>query len=353
MIKVLIVDDSATETVLLKKILESDNTIKVIGYAKNGAEAVAMVPILKPDLITMDIQMPIMNGLEATRIIMSKYPTPIVVISSKLDDDILKPTFKALEAGALMVMDKPHDVLSPSFEKTCKHMIASIRSMAEVKCITRRYFNKKATTPLSEKQAATTQKTITEVIAIGSSIGGPQALKTIFSQLTPDFPLPIVVVQHMTPGFIGGFTKWLNEDIGLKVKLAENYETLQRGVIYFAPDSFHLAVKNIDQKLTAVLIKGEHVAGFCPSITVLLKSVAEVCGKHGVGALLTGMGSDGAEGLLALRKAGGHTFIQDEKSAVVFGMASVAQSIQAVDKVVALEEIGDYLQHVANSITRK
>lgn len=346
MIKILIVDDSETETALLKGIFESDNTIKVIGCAKNGEEALRLVPLLKPDLITMDIQMPIMNGFEATRLIMSKYPTPIVVISSQLNNETLQPTFNALEAGALMVIDKPYNVLSPDFEHTRRRMIDIVHSMAEIKCITRRVFNKKEVIQQPRLTKIIHEKLPFSLIAIGSSIGGPQALKTIFSALPKDFPVPILVVQHMTPGFIEGFTKWIAEDVKLKVKLAENYEPLQKGTIYFAPDNYHLTVKTVDEKLIALLIKGKPIAGFCPSITMLLGSVALACGNQGMGVLLTGMGSDGAEGMLNLKKAGGHTIIQDEKSALVFGMAGVAYSMKAVDKIVELSEMAEYFQKI-------
>lgn len=343
MIKLLIVDDSKIETLLLKEIFEEDPAIKVIGVAKNGKEAIELTEKLKPDLITMDICMPVMDGIDAIKFIMASHPAPIVVISSKLNDKELNATFKALEAGALSVLDKPANIFADDFSKTKKRMIATLKSMAEIKVIKRRFHvpSSNATIQVKEKDF---NKRSYELITIGASVGGPQALKKVLTPLPEDFPLPIVIVQHMTKGYIEGFVRWLDESIPLTVKLAENYEILHPGVIYFAPDDHHLMVKrDKEKKLITHLANNHRVSGFCPSITVLFDSIAKACPKNAVGILLTGMGNDGAEGLLELKKTHAHTLIQDPDSAIVFGMAGVAQSLGAVDKVIELDQIAKYL----------
>ncbi|NNM58991.1 MAG: chemotaxis-specific protein-glutamate methyltransferase CheB [Legionellales bacterium] len=343
MIKLLIVDDSNTELAILKHIFEQDKTIEIVGYAQNGKEAVTLVPILKPDIVTMDIQMPVMDGLLATRCIMSEYPVPIVIISSKLNELEMGATFQAFEAGALAVIDKPLNIAAPEFEQTSKRIIAIIHSMAEIKTIKHRFSRIKKEINLPSYANTPHHLLPYELVVIGASIGGPQALKNIFSALSDDFSAPILVVQHMTIGFINGFVKWLDNEVRLTVKIAENHEPLKKGTIYFAPDGYHLGITNQAYSLTAKLFKGAPEADFCPSITELFKSVATIYPKKSIGVLLTGMGNDGAQGLLSLRQAGGHTIIQDAKSAVVFGMPGVAASLNAVDKVVELEKIGDYL----------
>lgn len=345
MINILIVDDSLTEIALLKRLIESEKDMRVIGVARNGKEAIEMNARLKPDLITMDILMPIMDGLEATRIIMSQQPVPIVVISAATNDEALKVTFRALEVGALSVLEKPVNFNSPEFSSARKRIIDTIRSMAEIKVIKRR-FNTQALLlrkKMKKPQVIIEQNLNYEIVAIGVSVGGPEVLKKILSSLPAHFPVPIVIVQHMTQGFIMGFTKWLNDNTALKVKHAEDQELLKKGTVYFAPDHFHFTVARANKNLKVKLIKGSPVSGFCPSATVLLQSVAKVSGKNAIGVLLTGMGNDGAQGLLELKQAQGHTLIQDAESAVVFGMAGVAQSLGAVDLVVELDEIAEYL----------
>jgi two-component system, chemotaxis family, protein-glutamate methylesterase/glutaminase len=352
MITILIVDDSPTQTQLLKVLFEAEKDMRVIGCAKNGEEAIDMTVKLKPDIITMDIIMPIINGFEATRWIMSNQPTPIVVISSAANDMVLNTTFLALEAGALSVLEKPEDPNSPSFPLMRQRIIDTVRNMSQIKVMTRRFHvPKKKGLPIKKIKAhpITTIKIKPgqyEIIAIGVSVGGPQALKTIFSQLSASFPLPIVVVQHMTTGFIQGFTHWLNKYCALTIKNAEDNEILLGGTIYFAPDHHHLHINRRQGKLVAHLVKSAPVSGFCPSATVLLQSVAKTSGPHAIGILLTGMGNDGAQGLLELKNAKGHTLIQDKESAVVFGMAGVAHSLNAVDKIIALDKLADYLMDI-------
>lgn len=341
MIRILIVDDSPTEVSIIKHIIEPEKDMEVIGVAANGKEAVEMTAKLKPDLITMDIQMPIMNGLEATRQIMSQNPTPIVVISSTVSDESIKATFHILEAGALTALAKPVNILSPSFEETRKYIVDSLRSLSEVSV-----HRKSLKTPIRHAAAVQTTQNY-EIVAIGASVGGPLALKEILSKLPADFPVPIVVVQHMSSGFIEGFVRWLSESTALKVKTAENFEFLQKGTVYIAAENRHLEIARNGGKLIAKCVDPTPPAGFCPSINVLLKSVAAVCGKNAIGILLTGMSDDGATGLLVLKKAKGLTLIQDKESAVVFGMAHVAQAIGGVDEVVELDRIGPYLIKLA------
>jgi len=341
MINILIVDDSITETQILKKIFESERDFRVVACAKNGLEAVEYNKKYKPNVITMDIQMPIMDGIRAIHEIMSYQPVPIVVISSKLDSE-MKTAFLALEEGALSVLEKPTNITAKGFEYARKRIATTVRSMAEIKVIKRRFYVKKPPVKsLPEPRLDTTQPF--EIIAIGASVGGPQALKTILSVIPTDFPLPIVIVQHMTAGYMSGFVKWLNENVAIHVKEACHNEVLQGGIVYFAPDLHHLEINRSKGKLIFKLSSGAPISGFCPSINALLHSVAKSCTRHSIGVLLTGMGSDGADGLLAIKKLQGHTIIQDEESAVVFGMAGVAQSMGAVDKIVEMDKIADYL----------
>lgn len=346
MIKILIADDSETEQMLLTHIFNKEKDMCVIGCAKNGKEAVELAYKLKPDIITMDINMPILNGFEATRLIMGTNPVPIVVITSSLKDPNLNTTFYALDSGALSVLDKPVNASDPDYHSTCKRIIALIRSMAEIKVIKRRF-----TVDIANSQSLMPQQLINkpkpyEIITIGSSIGGPQALKVILSQLPASFPVPIVIVQHMTQGFIEGLSKWLANHCSLNIKCAADNELLQAGTVYFAPDRHHLKVQRIGTHLITQLCKGEPIAGFYPSITVLLNSIAKTCGIHAIAILLTGMGSDGASGLFEIKSNNGHTIIQDPDSCVVFGMASVAQSLGAVDRILRLDEMADYLINI-------
>ncbi|HTM63024.1 MAG TPA: chemotaxis-specific protein-glutamate methyltransferase CheB [Gammaproteobacteria bacterium] len=348
MIRVLIAEDSPTDAAILKSIFESAPGMSVVGIARDGAEAVSLTEKLKPDIITMDIKMPKMDGYQAIDVIMRNVPTPIVVVSSIFNDSDSDATFKALEAGALTVLPKPVDISSPTFALTRRHMIDMIRSMSEIKVIKKR----KISTAIPSPEHISIAHEEYHLIAIGSSVGGPQALKEIFSNLPETFSVPIIVVQHMTSGFITGFTKWMDSKVPLKVKFAEDNEILLPGHVYFAPDHVHMEVKRSGGALRAYLHQGEVVAGFRPSITVMMQSVAQVCGKHAIGILLTGMGSDGANGMLALKQNGSHTFIQDPDSCVVFGMASVAQTRGAVDKVVELDKIAEYLKNLTNNKAR-
>jgi two-component system chemotaxis response regulator CheB len=344
MINILIVDDSETETQLLKNIFLQEPDFNVIGCAKNGKEAIQLTEYLKPDIITMDIQMPVLDGLNATKIIMSKYPTPIVVISSTLKNTQLNMSFQALEAGALSVIEKPVNTTPQSFNDSKDRIIEAVRSMSEIIVIKHRF---PRSTLIKHKNKITKNNPGNqfEVLVIGASVGGPQVLSSILTNLPEAFPIPIIVVQHMTPGFMSGFVKWMNNSTTLNVKEATHNEVLSKGTVYFAPDYFHMQIHKDNDKLISKLITAPPVTGFCPSINVLFHSVSTAC-ENSIGVLLTGMGSDGAQGLLDIKEANGHTIIQDEESCVVFGMAGVAQSMGAVDKIVEIGELATYLKSI-------
>jgi len=342
MINVLIVEDSDTIAAVFARLFKTKD-MQVIGRAKNGKEAIELTEKLKPNVITMDIQMPIMDGYEAIKHIMANTPVPIVVISSIINDENLNATFQALDAGAVTVLAKPSNIMDPAVSKELQHMVDIVRTMSEIHVVKRRFNKIKQPAKVATPHISKMHYPKMEVVAIGTSIGGPHVLNTILPHLPVNFPTPIVIVQHMTKGFIVGFAQWLDKHCNITVKIAEQNEILKKGTAYFAPDSFQLKVEKKDQQLRARLVNEAPVSGFCPSVTVLFQSIASACGKNSTGALFTGMGNDGAIGLLELKKVGAHTFIQDQASAVVFGMAGVAESLGAVKEIIALDKIAAHL----------
>lgn len=336
MIKVLIVDDSPTIRHLLKAILAYDPEIKVVGEAKDGIEAIDKCSVLNPHVILTDIRMPRMDGFELIKTIMSEMPRPILVLTSTISDMELGISYKALEAGAIMVMGKPHGL--PEEDEEADELTFLIKTVANIKVFKRKF----------KKDHERDQKIIslpevksfdTEIIAIGASTGGPQALYEIFSELPSDFPLPIVVVQHITRGFVDGFVKWLKNGAALKIKKAQHGESLLPGTVYIAPDGHHLLIDSGHIKFSS---QGE-VDGHKPSITIFFESVAKTYGSKAIGILLTGMGSDGAKGLKAIKDAGGYTIAQDKDTSIVFGMPKTAISIGAVSEVLPLHRISGRL----------
>lgn len=343
MIRILIVEDSDVVSLLLKTIFESEPDMQVIGRARDGREAVKLTQELNPDLVTMDIRMPIMDGFQATRLIMSTHAVPIVVISSSIDDEELKITFRAIEEGALAVLEKPLGLNHLGFEAVRKEMIDTLRSMAEVKVVRRYGHACRGGSSMSGAAVMAQHSKPYEIIAIGCSTGGPQALLTILTEFPREFPIPIVVAQHISKGFVSGLVAWLQENVSLQIRLATDGQKLQPDTVYFAPDNCHLLVERNQDGLIAKLSDTPAVNNFRPSATPLFRSVAETCKNQSVGVLLTGMGSDGAEGLLAMRQAGSHTIVQDEASAVVYGMPGSAIALNAVDQVVQLQDMASYL----------
>ena len=228
---------------ILRGIIDAESDMMVVGHARNGYEAVNMTQVLRPDLITMDIRMPFMDGFDAIEKIMIVQPTPIIVVSAKVNDEQLRITFNAIKLGALAVVEKPENITQDGFEHMRSRLVQTIRLMAEIKVVTHKTPRKVSRHEIPVvTDFKKSDKLDYKIVALGVSTGGPVALQTILSELPKNFPVPIVIVQHMSPGFLGGFIKWLQDDVILPISLAIDKEQLLPGHIYFAPDQKHLSI---------------------------------------------------------------------------------------------------------------
>lgn len=337
MIRILIAEDSSAARALLSEILASDSEIQIVGVATNGTEAVELTQRLHPDVVTIDIHMPHMDGLLATKEIMITAPTPIVIVTASHSSRDVEVSMNALRAGALDVLDKPRGPGSKGFEEASRKLISTLKAMANVKVV--RHIR-----PGINEGSARPPVVRKSVVAIAVSTGGPAALQRVFERIPADYPLPVLVVQHISAGFVPGLVKWLNLVSNLTVKVADDGEALKPRTVYFAPDNHHLTVSN--QRRIQLLTSSPR-GGFRPSGNVLFESVARVYGSEALAVIMTGMGEDGVEGLQAVRKAGGHIIAQDEKSSVVFGMPHAAIAAGLVDQVVALDDIASHFVALA------
>ncbi len=336
MIKALIVDDSPTIRQLIRAIFSTDPELHVVGEAQNGEEAIDMVARLHPDVVTMDIHMPEMDGYEAIRRIMAESPVPIVILTSTESDIRLGVTYKGVDSGALMVFGKPHGL--PEDDPGAHELIKVVKAMSDVKVVRRRWPAKNSK-PVAKKAPSPSIRPSHSyrIVAVGASTGGPPALQTILGDFPTTFPAPVVLVQHISKGFTAGLARWLNETVPIRVVLAKNGELLLPGTVYVAPDDVHLQVT---RERRAALLKQNPLDGHRPSVTALFNSVAKHYGAGALGVLLTGMGRDGADGLYAIKQEGGYTIAQDEASSIVFGMPKEAIAMDAALKVLALDAIG-------------
>lgn len=339
-IKVLIVDDSPSVRMTLAEIFSADAAFEVAGSAGDGAEAVQAVERLAPDVVTMDILMPGMNGLDATRLIMERHPVPIVIVSGNLDPEEVLTSFRAMEAGALAALPKPRGASHPEHGADVALLLQKVKLMAEVRVV-RRWPRAGAKTPLLPPAPAAQDQL--RVVAIGASTGGPPAINTILSGLQPDFPLPLLIVQHMAPGFIHGFAQWLNLTSRIPVRIACQGEPLLPGHAYIAPEGFHMAVEGAGR---IALTRGAPENGQLPSVSFLFRSCADVYGRNAVGILLTGMGDDGARELKLMKSRGAITIAQDRESSVIFGMPGEAEKIGAATYFFPPVRIVEYLTSI-------
>jgi two-component system chemotaxis response regulator CheB len=327
---------------MLVALLSGDPEIEIAGVAKDGREAVELAKSLRPDVITMDILMPHLDGFEATKRIMVEAPTPIVIISAVVDSDAVEISMRALGLGALAVIGKPVTTRSPVFEQVCRHLVATVKAMAKVRVV--RQWPDRSSVVRDTAADRRLPRRRYKMIAIAASTGGPAALHRLFGDLPANLRLPILVVQHIADGFVGGFAEWLNAASGLRIKVAQDGEPLQPNCVYVAPDDRHLGVS---RRSAILLSSADAIDGFRPSGSFLFESVANAYGPSALSVILTGMGRDGVEGLKAVRAVGGTILAQDEASSTVFGMPGAAIAAGVADAVLPL---GAIAPHIADLI---
>jgi two-component system chemotaxis response regulator CheB len=341
MIKVLIVDNSKVIQEFLAHILSSDRDIEVTGIAGSGNEAIELIRIKKPDIITMAADMTGMNGYETARLIMETIPIPIVIVSKIKSETEALNTKIYIESGALAVILRPEPFELPLFTNFSRELIQTVKLMSEIKVV-KLYPRKNKTLfkpPRTENSFENDLKRI-KVIAIGASTGGPLALQIILSRLTKDLSVPVLIVQHIAPGFVKVFQKMLSSTSGIKLKIAEDAEQILPGTGYIAPDNFHMGVTSRSKILLSTLPPEN---GSKPSVSYLFRSVAQSYGPNSLGVLLTGMGKDGADELKDMKDKGAITVVQNEGSSVVFGMPGEALKLGASNNALSPEKIAEII----------
>ena len=340
-INVLIVEDSLTAQNLLKGILASDPAFNVLGVASNGLEAIEAVARLSPDVVSMDIYMPVMDGLEATRRIMQKTPVPIVIVSSYYQPSDLALSFSILKAGALTIMHRPVGPMHPDYPQSGRSYLNTLKMMAGIKVIAQpsKQVSQPAiihSEPIESEPIIFNGTEKRAIVAIGASAGGPLALQTILSQIPSNFSLPILIVQHIDANFATGFCDWLNLSSGIPVQIASHGEKLLPGHAYLPPGDAHLGVA--EEGIISVSYDPPE-SNLRPSVNYLFRSVVRAYGGKSIAVLLSGMGIDGAKELKRLKEAGALTIAQDKSSSLVHGMPGEAIRQGAVCFVSSLDEI--------------
>jgi two-component system chemotaxis response regulator CheB len=340
-VRVLVVDDSALMRKLIPQILDADQSIQVVGTAMDGTFCLKKIEELRPTVVTLDLQMPGMNGIDTLKEIMRRHPMPVIVVSSHSTEGA-SITLKALALGAFDFVAKPQDA-SGHMVETAKELIAKIKAAAVGKIVRPGILSGLA--PRPEKiSTAKSSPPPSRTVAIGISTGGPQALEFLLPQLPADFPGSILVVQHMPENFTDMFARRLDELCALRVKEARSGDTLQAGRVLVCPGNRHMRVKRLAMGDVVVLNDDERVNGHRPSVDVLFNSAAEEFGSQAIAVLMTGMGDDGAQGLGEVKKAGGMTIAQNEESCVVYGMPKAAIERGYARRVMALDVIAATLQ---------
>jgi two-component system chemotaxis response regulator CheB len=327
-IRVLVADDSTTLRTALCALLAEDPRLNIVGQAADGVEAVEKAIALQPDVITMDVNMPRLDGLGATAAIMAETPARVLVVSSVRQHRQLELSFKAMAAGALEVIAKP-DGGADEMRRWALRVAEAVRLMAEVPVIRR---HRRSAAPIRPSLIRGAQ---VDVVALVASTGGPPALAQVLGALKRDLPIPVLIAQHIANGFTPGLVRWFSSVSSMRVDIARDGELPLPGRVYLAPDGADLEVDR-EGHLRTPASTGLH----CPSGNRLLSSIARVYGSRAAGFVLTGMGDDGAQGLLELKRAGGATYAQDEQSSVVFGMPQAADACGAVHALLPLESIG-------------
>jgi len=341
-IRVLVVDDSALMRKLIPQLLERDGSIEVAGTAMDGSFVSRKIEELRPDVITLDLEMPRMDGMETLREIMRTHRIPVIVVSAYSTQGA-SATFKALSVGAFDFVAKPRDAASSRMEEIGSELISKIKAAAQTK-LPALYTGVPAGTARPHKPLVKHRGAPNRIIAIGISTGGPNALQYLLSQLPGDFPAALAIVQHMPEGFTEMFARRLDECCALEVKEAQSGDLLLAGRALICPGNRHMRVRRMPMGDMVVLSDEERVNGHRPSVDVLFRSLAQEYGSQGIAALMTGMGEDGADAMGAVRKAGGVTIAQNEDSCVVYGMPRAAVERGYASRVVSLDAMANTLQ---------
>jgi two-component system chemotaxis response regulator CheB len=340
MIRVLVVEDSPTVQQFLLHILLSDPEIEIAGTAETGEEALEAVARTCPDVITMDVHMPKMNGFDATRRIMESRPTPIVIVSGTSAVSDANNAFRAMEAGALAVLQRPTGINDPDHKRTAAEMVRTVKLMSEVKVVRRwpqpRPVEISSGVPASMEFKVPPFQTQIRLVTIGASTGGPSALQTILSALPTNFPAPVLVVQHIASGFTRGLADWLAQSSRLPVLIPTCGQAAAPGHVYIAPDGFHMA---ISPQGRIHLGTEEPENGLRPSVSYLFRSATQAYAANVAAVLLTGMGRDGAWELKMMKERGAVTIAQDRETSVVHGMPGEAIKIGGVSYILPPEQI--------------
>lgn len=335
-IRTLVVDDSVFMRTMLKNALAKDDNIEVIGLAEDGVEALEKINGLKPDVVTLDIEMPNMNGLEVLRQIMKTRPLPVVMVSTKTQEGA-ELTFEALELGAVDYVAKPLSNKGVSLQEFQQSVVLAVTAAYKAN---RKKIGDKSEKILKPKSMAIPTNDV--VVAIGISAGGPATLHKMIPLIPEKFP-PIVLTQHMPKDFTGPFAKRLNSVSQIEVREAQDGDTLQESHLYLAPGNLHMTLSKRGNQRVIKLNDNPKVAGFKPSVDVLFESVANTYGAAAIGLVMTGMGCDGSEGIRKLKQAGAVTLAQDKNSSIVYGMPKAAFETDCIDQVISLTEIPNTL----------
>lgn len=339
MVRVLVVDDSALMRKLIPQIIERDTSIHVVGTAMDGAFALKKIEELDPQVITLDLEMPRMDGMETLKEVMKRFHLPVIVVSAHTTQGA-SATFKALSMGAFDFVAKPQDALSAHMDEIAAELISKIKVAAQTPMPKS---NLELPIPRRNKKAGIKRLPTRKVVAIGLSTGGPNALQYVLSQLPADFPAAIVVVQHMPEGFTELFARRLDETCAVDVKEAQSGDLLLAGRALICPGNRHMKVRRMPLGDIVVLSEDAKVNGHRPSVDVLFRSVAQEFNRESIALIMTGMGEDGADAMGVVKAAGGITIAQDEQSCVVYGMPKAAVDRGNVMRVVPLDAIANTL----------
>ncbi|MHB1126219.1 MAG: protein-glutamate methylesterase/protein-glutamine glutaminase [Bacillota bacterium] len=336
-IKVLVVDDSAFMRRVVIKMLESDPAFEVVGYARDGKDALEKIDSLKPQVVTLDVEMPVMDGLSTLAAIMERKPLPVVMLSSHTNRGA-EISLRALELGAVDVVLKPE---RDKFDAVAAELLVKLKVAAGVSADkVNRQARHPLTSPVVDHRLVSMHRKL-EIVAIGSSTGGPSALQQVLTRLPEDFPAGVVVVQHMPPGFTGPLAKRLDELSHIHVREAQAGDRIEPGLALIAPAGHQMVLERRGREVKVQLTEKAPVPTlFKPSVDVMMLSVAEVYGPLALGVILTGMGNDGVRGLIAIKEQKGQTIAEAEESCVVFGMPRAAIEAGVIDTVLSLQQIG-------------